>query len=204
MAFVSCTKLDTDLATKQDALVDCDGNPIPAGTAVALCSDIPPEVNVSDEGVDSGAAAVTDLNFVGAGVTASQVGGVVTVTIPGAIGGLTTVATDSPIIGDGTPGNPIRLDPVALCAYIAANCGGVTPTYCPTQPLLDGGFGYLAADPKDPAATVEIAPCDGSEPSIWIYPTSGVGHTVPVLDCSSSVIGYGADASSCAVPLVSC
>jgi len=116
MAFVTCTKLAAELLLKQDALVDCNGAPIPAGTAVALCSDIPPEVNVSDESVDTGAAAVTDLNFVGAGVTASQVGGVVTVTIPGAIGGLTTVATDSPITGNGTPGNPLDIDCVALKA----------------------------------------------------------------------------------------
>jgi len=133
MAFVSCTKLDTDLATKQDKIT------FEAGSFLYFNSS-----------------------------------------------------------------GQLAINPALFCAYIAANCGGVTPTYCPTQPLLDGGFGYLAADPKDPAATVEIAPCDGSEPSIWIYPTSGVGHTVPVLDCSSSVIGYGADASSCAVPLVSC
>jgi hypothetical protein len=73
-------------------------------------------------------------------------------------------------------------------------------TYCPSQPLLDGGFGFHALDPKDPAATVEIAPCAGDTTvdSIWLYPAAGSGHTVKVLDCSGITIGYGVNQSNCA------
>jgi hypothetical protein len=76
-------------------------------------------------------------------------------------------------------------------------------TYCPSQPLLDGGFGFHIADPKDPAATVEIAPCAGDTTvdSIWLYPTAGAGHTVKVLDCEGNTIGYGANQSKCGLPL---
>ncbi len=74
-------------------------------------------------------------------------------------------------------------------------------TYCPSQALLDGGFGFHEADPKDPAATVMIAPCagDNSVDPIWIYPTAGKGHTARVTDCDGVLIGYGANTSSCAV-----
>jgi hypothetical protein len=73
--------------------------------------------------------------------------------------------------------------------------------YCPSQPLLDGGFGYHIADPKDPAATVEIAPCAGdtSTDSIWVYPSAGAGHTAKVTACDGVTIGYGANQSNCAV-----
>jgi hypothetical protein len=75
------------------------------------------------------------------------------------------------------------------------------PVYCPSQPLVDGGFGYHIADPKDPAATVEIAPCAGdtSVDSIWVYPTAGTGHTAKVTACDGTTIGYGANQSNCAV-----
>jgi hypothetical protein len=88
--------------------------------------------------------------------------------------------------------------PTALSAIVV-----VPPTvvYCPSQPLLDGGFGYHIADPKDPAATVEIAPCPGdtSTDSIWVYPTAGAGRTAKVTACDGTTIGYGANQSNCAV-----
>ena len=74
-------------------------------------------------------------------------------------------------------------------------------TYCPSQALLDGGFGFHTADPKDPLATVVIAPCAGdtSVDPIWIYPTAGAGHTVRVTDCDGVLIGYGVNKSDCAI-----
>lgn len=73
--------------------------------------------------------------------------------------------------------------------------------YCPSLPLMDGGFGYHIADPKDPLATVEIAPCAGdiSTDSIWVYPTAGVGRTAKVTACDGVTIGYGVNKSNCAV-----
>jgi hypothetical protein len=73
--------------------------------------------------------------------------------------------------------------------------------YCPSQRLLDGGYGYHINDPKDPAATVELAPCPGdtSTDSIWVYPTAGTGRTAKVTACDGTTIGYGANQSNCAV-----
>lgn len=53
-------------------------------------------------------------------------------------------------------------------------------------------------DPKDPAATVEMADCDGIEDSVWIYPAPGAGHTVKVMDCNGTLVGYAANQSACA------
>jgi len=90
-----------------------------------------------------------------------------------------------------------------------SNCGTLrwNPTtktcYCPSLPLsCDGqaGYGFHEMDPKDPAATVEMAPCPGdtSTDSIWIYPTAGEGHTIKVVECDGTVIGYAANCSNCA------
>ena len=74
--------------------------------------------------------------------------------------------------------------------------------YCASQPLLGGGFGYHISDPKDPAATVEIAPCPGDTsgtPSIWVYPAASAGATAPQYDCNGVLIGYGRNTSNCAI-----
>lgn len=75
--------------------------------------------------------------------------------------------------------------------------------YCPSMRIScsgEGGYGYHINDPKDPAATVEMAPCAGDTTvdSIWIYPSSGPGHTVKVTDCDGVLIGYAANKSDCA------
>lgn len=75
--------------------------------------------------------------------------------------------------------------------------------YCPSLSIsCEGqpGFGYHEMDPKDPAATVEMAPCPGdtSTDSIWIYPSAGKGHTIKITDCDGNVIGYAANCSNCA------
>lgn len=79
----------------------------------------------------------------------------------------------------------------------------VPVTYCPSLRIsCDGqaGFGFHLLDPKDPAATVELAPCPGdtSMDSIWIYPSAGPGHTLKVTDCDGNPIGYAANKSDCA------
>jgi hypothetical protein len=76
-------------------------------------------------------------------------------------------------------------------------------TYCPSMRLSCSGgvgFGYHLMDPKDPAATVEMATCPGDETTdpIWIYPTAGPGHTVKVMDCDGNPIGYAVNRSDCA------
>jgi len=80
----------------------------------------------------------------------------------------------------------------------ATGCG-----FCPSLRIsCDGqaGYGFHEMDPKDPAATVEMAPCadDTSVDSIWIYPTAGKGHTVKVMDCDGTLIGYAVNTSDCA------
>lgn len=82
----------------------------------------------------------------------------------------------------------------------ATACG-----YCPSLRLsCDGepGYGFHINDPKDPAATVEMAPCtdDTSVDTVWIYPAAGPGHTIKVADCDGVVIGYAANKSDCASP----
>lgn len=49
--------------------------------------------DILDEGVDTGAGEITSINFVGAGATATQSGGAVTITIPG--GGEATTVSDT-------------------------------------------------------------------------------------------------------------
>jgi hypothetical protein len=92
----------------------------------------------------------------------------------------------------------------------ANDCGAVRWTatatvcgYCPSLRVsCDGqsGFGFHEMDPKDPAATVEMAPCAGdtSVDSLWIYPSAGPGHTVKVTDCDGVLIGYAVNKSDCA------
>lgn len=75
--------------------------------------------------------------------------------------------------------------------------------YCPSLRVScdsNSGYGYHVNDPKDPAATVEMAPCTGdtSVDSVWIYPSSGPGHTIKVTDCDGNLIGYAANRSDCA------
>ena len=82
-----------------------------------------------------------------------------------------------------------------------------TPTtqtcgYCPSMRLSCdndcSGFGYNVADPKDPAATVEMPSCATTADSIWIYPSAGIGHTIKITNCDGSLIGYAANNSDCA------
>ena len=56
--------------------------------------------------------------------------------------------------------------------------------YDPTYPLPCGGWAFGPGDVRDPAATVQLTDCvDNVGQGIWLYPTAGPGHTVPVYDC---------------------
>lgn len=83
---------------------------------------------------------------------------------------------------------PVCPVPVVYCPSLRISCDG--------QP----GFGFHEMDPKDPAATVEMAPCTGdtSVDNLWIYPSAGPGHTIKVMDCDGTLIGYAVNKSDCA------
>lgn len=86
--------------------------------------------------------------------------------------------------------------PLAVSAVI------VTPppiVYCPSRRLPNGGFGFDAADSKDPAATEVLNACAGDTfyRPIYIYPTARLGATTPVV-CDTGLIGYAVNKSDCA------
>ena len=92
--------------------------------------------------------------------------------------------------------------PLVVSAVVVPPPAPQPTVYCASQPLLGGGFGYHISDPKDPAATVEIAPCPGDTsgtPTIWVYPTASAGATAPQYDCNGVLIGYGRNTSNCAI-----
>ena len=77
--------------------------------------------------------------------------------------------------------------------------------YCPSYPFpTDEGIGYLyqLGDAIDPAATVAIVVCDGI--TYYAYPTAGLGHTVKIKSCDSTVEGYAQNKSECAPALPAC
>jgi hypothetical protein len=85
-------------------------------------------------------------------------------------------------------------------ALVVSAVPPVPVVYCPSQRLPDGGYGFHTNDPKDPTATVEIAPCAGdtSVETVWVYPTSRPGATTRVEDCAGALIGYASNNSTCA------
>ena len=94
------------------------------------------------------------------------------------------------IWSDGTKTeDDLPAEPTVYCPSLRLSCDGSQP-----------GFGFHLLDPKDPAATVEMAPCadDISVDSVWIYPSAAPGHTVKVTDCDGNIIGYAANRSACA------
>ena len=66
--------------------------------------------------------------------------------------------------------------------------------YCDGTP----GFGFHEADIRDPAATVQIADCDGALDTAYIYAEAGPGHTVKITDCDGNLVGYAVNRSACA------
>lgn len=82
----------------QDGVDGANGDPGPAGPPGAGAS-----ANIQEEGVTVNTIALTTLNFVGTGATATETSpGVVEVNIPGSVGGGVT-AIDGPDAAAGTP-----------------------------------------------------------------------------------------------------
>lgn len=80
--------------------------------------------------------------------------------------------------------------PVAV-VMVVDGAAPPSPTYTATYPL-DVGKAYQVTDNIDPLATVVMSDCD-NVPAIRIYPTSGAGHTNPVVDSAGNTIGYAQD-----------
>jgi hypothetical protein len=83
------------------------------------------------------------------------------------------------------------IPPVEYCASLrtdSGECGG-----CPQET----GYMYRTGDNTDPAATVAVLDCNGDTVG-YIYPTAGVGHTVPYYDGGDTAIGYLSNQSTCA------
>jgi hypothetical protein len=98
--------------------------------------------------------------------------------------------------GIGTPPPNVTLIPVVIPP--------APPVYCPSYPMPNGGFAYGLGDSIDPLATTKLQDgCTGSDDIYWLYPTPALGHTVPVPDCSGTVLGYAANKSDCA-PACAC
>jgi phage gp46-like protein len=85
---------------------------------------------------------------------------------------------------------------VSDCEY--TGCEVVYNDYCASYPMLCGGYGFLATDRRDPAATVKISSCDGAAPDVWIYPTAGDNWQYKVTD-SNGIVGYAVNQSRCKV-----
>lgn len=96
----------------------------------------------------------------------------------------------------------ITVDKVDTDAGGCMNCACEEP-YCASYPLIDGGFGFIAGDIKDPEATVALAPCTGDvvTPTVYLFPTPRPGATAAQKDCDGAVIGYGMNRSNCAIVL---
>jgi hypothetical protein len=75
--------------------------------------------------------------------------------------------------------------------------------YCASYPipydLCDdhSGYAFVEGDLRDPNANVLLSDCDGV-PLLYLYPTAGPDHSIPVNDCSGALIGYGVNKSDCA------
>ena len=87
-----------------------------------------------------------------------------------------------------TPPPPPPPAPPVYCASVRLSCSG------------EPGYGYHTNDARDPAATVLMAPCPGDNfaDAVYVYPTPGEGHTVKLVECDGTLIGYGVNRSACA------
>jgi hypothetical protein len=105
---------------------------------------------------------------------------------------------------------PVAVTFTAPCTFIApagtvflptalSDVPVALPVYCPSRRLPNGGFGFDAADSKDPAATEVLNACAGDVfyRPIYIYPTPRLGATMPVI-CDTGLLGYAINQSDCA------
>lgn len=97
-------------------------------------------------------------------------------------------------------GAAITVDKVETASTGCATCACEEP-YCASFPLVDGGFGFIAGDMKDPEATVAFAPCPGDTitPTVYLFPTPRPGATAAQKDCDGALIGYGMNRSNCGI-----
>lgn len=96
----------------------------------------------------------------------------------------------------------ITVDKVESASTGCMTCACEEP-YCPSYPMIDGGFGFIAGDMKDPEATVVLAPCPGDTitPTIYLFPTPRPGATAAQKDCDGNLIGYASNSSNCAIAM---
>ena len=81
---------------------------------------------------------------------------------------------------------------------MSSRMSACTASYCASRPIASGGYGFDAADPPDPAATVYITPTTGNTRPYQIFAVARPGATVPVLNPLGVVIGYAVNKSGCA------
>jgi hypothetical protein len=81
---------------------------------------------------------------------------------------------------------------VVYCASLRIDSGNCTDLSC-----CEIGYAYRDGDVIDPLATVAVTNCAGANDG-FIYPTAGVGHTVPYYDGGAVVLGYLSNQSTCA------
>jgi hypothetical protein len=86
---------------------------------------------------------------------------------------------------------------VVYCASLRIDSGNCTDLSC-----CEIGYAYRDGDVVDPLATVAVTNCAGANDG-FIYPTAGVGHTVPYYDGGAVVLGYLSNQSTCAPDQVS-
>lgn len=98
-------------------------------------------------------------------------------------------------------GDPSATVTVDLSEYPAAGgcCGDCREPYSASYPLDGGGYGFIAGDLVDPEATVEAAPCGGTGPTLYLYPTPRPGASAPQYDCAGTLVGYGMNTSTSAM-----
>lgn len=150
-------------------------------------------INVLDEGIDTGAGEVTSFDFVGGGVTATQVGGAVTVTIPG--GGEATTVSDTATVDLTLTGVDITAD-----VKISATAGNV---------ITSDATGVLAKERRDQfdnvvngttTLTLTVAPMAGTllklfrngvheDPADYSF----VGTTVTLVNAASTSVNAPVD-----------
>jgi LysM repeat protein len=146
MSYVSCSKLTTELAKKQDALADCNGNPIPAGTRMATCDDIP-----------------TVSTFLGAGQNTS-LSGTGTEADPFRVGVATAGDTLPGIVQLATAANhPSTSDTEAATpAYVAAAIAAIPADPVSTMEIV--GVDYVHTDENGVETTLEPSQFLSSDP----------------------------------------
>lgn len=164
-----------------------------AGEAYTTSQGITPPkmggVDVSDDGVELGFAS--NINFTGAGVTASIVGANVTVNIPGAgaitlLGDVTGLATATvveringatvPVSGALTVGNVLQVTGAAALSYGPVNLGGGANFVTGSLPAANQASQTMAGDVTGTTAVNAVATITGSANVVTINNGTAIVH----------------------------